>query len=92
MPFSVKTALSLGMDLYEPTRIDLHGRCTFSPVASSRIILSVTCDAANPDDDDAASDADDDELEDDEAWGAVPSVLESEENCVLDRALQHTTG
>ena len=92
MPFSVKTALSLGMDLYEPTRIDLHGRCTFSPVASSKIILSVTCDAANPDED-AASDADDDELEDElEAWGAVPSVLESEENCVLDRALQHITG
>ncbi len=42
MPFSVKTALSLGIDLYEPTLMDRQGSEHFSPVASSKIILSVT--------------------------------------------------
>ena len=46
IPFSVKTALSFGIDLYDPTRIDRHGSSTRSPVASSRIILSVTCACA----------------------------------------------
>ena len=46
IPFSVKTARSFGIDLYDPTRIDRHGSSTRSPVASSRIILSVTCACA----------------------------------------------
>lgn len=74
----MKTALSFGIDLYDPTRIDRHGSSTRSPVASSRIILSVTCACAAGD---GALEA---ELEAPEAGfedgfeGAAPSEVEEE--------------